>query len=415
MQEERMAKPGGNGSGSTAATDGDPADTDTSDTSDTEAAEEHHSVIHEALAGSLYDPIEEPDGENRFGVPGPALSRASAFYRGLWGAMGVLLAIAIGLAVREISSVLVLVLVSAFLAVGLNPIVELLIRRWGFKRGWAVLIVAIVVLGIITLIVFVLVSVLRDQVTSFIDHAPDLLRGLLKHKWIRHLNDKYHFINTLQDKLKDPDLASEVLRDVFSTGLGALQAVLSTVVVFVLTLYFLAALPELKHGMYSLTPASRRTRVGQLGDEILRRTGRFVVGSFLVALLAGTVTFIFLLAVGLGQYALPLALFVALLDLIPLVGSVSGAAVVTVVCLATSLNVGIAAAIFYLVYEPLEGYVIYPRVMRSSIDVPEYVTVIAVLAGGTLGGVVGALLALPIAAAVLLLIREVWIRRQENY
>jgi predicted PurR-regulated permease PerM len=124
------------------------------------------------------------------------------------------------------------------------------------------------------------------------------------------------------------------------------------------------------------------------------------------------VTLIFLLIVGLGQYALPLALFVALLDLVPLVGSITGATVVTIICLATSLNTGIAAAIFYLIYEPLEGYVIYPRVMRSSVDVPEYVTVIAVIAGAALGGVIGALLALPIAAAALLLIREVWIRRQ---
>ncbi len=86
---------------------------------------------------------------------------------------------------------------------------------------------------------------------------------------------------------------------------------------------------------------------------------------------------------------------------------------VTLICFASSLDAGLAAAAFYLVYEPLEGYVIYPRVMRSSVDVPEYVTVIAVLAGGALGGVVGALLALPIAAAVLLLIREVWVRRQD--
>ena len=104
---------------------------------------------------------------------------------------------------------------------------------------------------------------------------------------------------------------------------------------------------------------------------------------------------------------------VAMLDLVPIVGSVTGATVVCVVCLATSLDVGIAAVIFYVIYELAEGYAIYPRVMRSSVDVPEYVTIIAVLAGGALGGVVGALLALPIAAAVLLLAREVWVRRQD--
>ena len=360
-------------------------------------------------------PAVQSDGtaRTRFGVPGPPLSRMSAFYRGWWGAVGVLLAVAAGFAIRELESVLLLVLVSAFLAVGLNPIVELLVRR-GLKRGLAVLAVALVGLGAFALIIFTLVSAFSDQVSSFFKDGPHLLDRLEKVGWIRHLNDKYHFITNLRVKLKNPDLSSDLGRDIFSHGLGALQAVLSTVVVIVLTLYFLAALPELKKALYSLVPASRRSRVGQLGDEIIHRTGRFVIGSVLVALLAGTVTLILLLSVGLGQYALPLALFVALLDLVPLVGSVTGATVVTIICLATSLDTGLVAAAFYLIYEPLEGYVIYPRVMRSSVDVPEYVTVIAVLAGGTLGGVIGALLALPIAAAFLLLIREVWVRRQNT-
>jgi predicted PurR-regulated permease PerM len=358
-------------------------------------------------------PDYEHDPEpQRFGVPGAPLSRSSAFYRGLWATAGVLIAVAIALAVREIESVILLVVVSAFLAIGLNPLVELQIRL-GLKRGVGVLVVAVGALGVIALIIFVLVSVLLNQVTSFFNHGPRLLHNLLHHRWIRQLNDKYHFITNLQEKLKNPNFSSQVLHDVFTTGLGALQAALSTVVVFVLTVYFLAALPQLKRAMYSLAPASRRPRVSQLGDEIMRRTGRFVIGSFMVALLAGTVTLILLFSVGLGQYALPLALFVALLDLVPLVGSVTGASVVTLICLTTSLDIGIVAAIFYLIYEPLEGYVIYPRVMRSSVDVPEYVTVIAVLAGGVLGGVIGALLALPIAAGVLLLIREVWVRRQD--
>ena len=145
----------------------------------------------------------------------------------------------------------------------------------------------------------------------------------------------------------------------------------------------------------------------------MHRTGRYVIGAFAVASIAGTVTLVFLLIVGNGRFALPLALLVALLDLVPLVGSLAGATLVTLVCFATSIQVGIAAAIFYVCYELLEGYVIYPRVMRSSVDVPEYVTIIAVLVGGTLDGIVGALLSLPIAAAALYLTREVWIRRQD--
>jgi predicted PurR-regulated permease PerM len=154
--------------------------------------------------------------------------------------------------------------------------------------------------------------------------------------------------------------------------------------------------------------------VAHLGDEILRRVGRYVIGAFLVACLAGTVSLLFMLSVGLSAYALPLALMVALLDLVPLVGSILGASIVSLVGFANSLPIGIACVVFYVIYETLEGYVIYPRVMRSSVDVPEYVTIIAVLVGGAVGGIVGALLALPIGAAILLLIREVWVRRQDT-
>jgi predicted PurR-regulated permease PerM len=153
--------------------------------------------------------------------------------------------------------------------------------------------------------------------------------------------------------------------------------------------------------------------VAKLGDEILRRVGGYVVGATLTALIAGTVTFVLLLSVGLGEFALPLALAVALLDLVPLVGSVVGAALITLVGFGTSMSTGIACLIVYLIYEPIEGYVIYPRLMRSSVQLPEYVTIVAVLVGGGIGGIVGALLALPFAAMLMLLGQEVWVRRQD--
>jgi len=362
--------------------------------------------------GSLFDADPTVDPVNPYGEPGKPLSRTSALYRGFLGAIGVLLAVALGLAVREAASVLELVLIAAFLAVGFNPIVEVLIRR-GVRRGWAVLAVAILVLGAVALVVYVILGVLRDQLIAFVDDAPHLLADLKKHKSIAQLDQHFHVISALQDKLKSPQVAEQTFDGIFNAGLSVFRAVVDVVVVFVLTLYFLSALPQLKRALYSLAPRSRRERVDQLGDEILRRVGRYVIGAFLVALLAGTVSFLFLVSVGLSAYALPLATLVALLDLVPLVGSITGAGIVTIVGFANSLPIGIACLVFYVIYETLEGYVIYPRVMRSSVDVPEYVTIIAVLLGGAIGGVVGALLALPLAAAILLLVREVWVRRQD--
>ncbi len=363
--------------------------------------------------GSLYDPASaDTDDANPYGRLGKPVSRQSPFYRGFVGALGVLAALVLGYVVRQISAVIVLVIIAAFLAVGLNPIVEFLIRR-GMKRAWAVLGVAIGVLAALTGFVFVVGGVLRTQVATLINDAPRLINDLRHHKTIAHLDSKYHVLSGLERKLRRPDFVTDSFGGVFNVGLTVLNAVLTTVVVIILMIYFLAALPTLKRALYSLAPGTRRERVIQLGDEILRRVGRYVIGAVSVALIAGTVTLVFLLAVGLGQYALPLAVMVALLDLVPLVGSITGAALVCIVGLANSLTIGIACIVFYLVYETLEGYVIYPRVMRSSVDVPEYVTIIAVLVGGALGGVVGALLALPIGAGALLIVQEVWVRRQD--
>jgi predicted PurR-regulated permease PerM len=364
---------------------------------------------------TLYEPPAEPVPEEstQYGPPGPRLSTDAPFYRGFLGALGVLLALVLGWALREVQSVLVLVLVSVFLSVGLNPLVEAMIRR-GLRRGWAVLVVAVGGLGVLALVIYVLIGAVGSQISSLVNDAPHLIHDLRQHKSISHLDQRYHFLSAIETKLHDPKLLEKTFGGVFDIGLSVLGALLNTVLIVVMTIYFLAALPMLKRTGYSLVPASRRGRVASLGDEMLHRVGGYVIGAVLVALLAGTVTAVLTLSVGLGHYALPLALFVALLDLVPLVGSVTGAAAVTLIGFATSLHVGLICAIVYLIYEPLEGYVIYPRVMRSSVDVPEILTIVAVLLGGSLGGVVGALVALPIAAMIQLLTKEVWIRRQDT-
>jgi predicted PurR-regulated permease PerM len=356
--------------------------------------------------------VTRADEHSRYGPQGPKFSRSAPFLRGFIGTLGVLGAVLVGFAVREAASALTLIAIAGFLAVGLDPVVEIAVRR-GVKRGVAVLVIALAVLGVLTAFAIILGGALRTQVTSLIDHAPALLEDLRRNRTVAHLDAKYHVISALEDRLRSPDFATSTFGGIFQAGLSVLNAVVGLVIVAILTLYFLSDLPRLKRVAYSLAPASRRERVAKLGDEIIRRVGRYVVGSAMVALIAGTVTLVFLFCVGLGEYALPLALLVALLDLVPMVGAIIGAASVCIVGLATSLPVGITCIVFYLVYETLEGYVIYPRVMRSSVDVPEYVTIVAVLVGGAVAGIVGALLALPTAAAVLLIVREVWVRRQD--
>jgi predicted PurR-regulated permease PerM len=169
----------------------------------------------------------------------------------------------------------------------------------------------------------------------------------------------------------------------------------------------------MKRAAYSLAPASRRERVSILGDRILRNIGGYVSGAFVVAMCAGISTLVFLFIVGLGSYAVALAMVVALLDVIPMIGATIGAVIVCAIAFATDIRTGIIAVIFYIAYQQVENYLIYPKVMARSVEIPGALTVIAALVGGTLLGVVGALLAIPTAASILLLVREVFLPRQE--
>jgi predicted PurR-regulated permease PerM len=199
---------------------------------------------------------------------------------------------------------------------------------------------------------------------------------------------------------------------VVGVGLKLLSFLANTFIVVVLTLYFLSTLPKVKRSAYLLAPASRRPRVTDLGDRILQSVGAYVSGAFLVAMAAGISSLVFLLLVGLKQYAVALAAVVTILDVIPMIGATLGAVIVTAIGFATDPKIGLYCVIFYIAYQQLENYVIYPRVMSRSVDLPGWVIVVAALVGASLLGVVGALLAIPTAAAMTLLLREVVIPRQ---
>ncbi len=363
----------------------------------------------------LIHPDDVPDEGNDgpFGSPGTPLSRHSAFYVGFMGTVGVLVALVLGMAIREVQSVLILILVSIFLAVGLNPLVEWLMRR-GLGRRWSVLAVTVALLGFLTIFVVSLVPVLRDQIEALIESAPGWLEDLQRDSRVQNLDDKYDVIEKINERLRDPDLAESAFGSVFTVGLAVLSGLFNAFLIFVLTVYILTSLPQIKRAAYGLAPASRRQRVTYLGDEILRSVGGYVAGAFVIASLAGISSFVFLEIVGLGEYAVALALVVAILDFVPLIGATIGATIVSLIGFATEPKIGIICVVFYIVYQQAENYLIYPRVMRSSVDVPGVVTVIAVLIGGSLLGVVGALLAIPTAASLLLILREVYQPRQDT-
>ena len=164
---------------------------------------------------------------------------------------------------------------------------------------------------------------------------------------------------------------------------------------------------------YSLVPHSRRPRVILIGDEILAKVGGYVLGNVITSVIAGLGTYFWLLAFGV-PYPLLLAMFVALLDLIPVIGSTIGGVVVTLVALTVSLPVALATLAFYVAYRLAEDYLIVPRIMGRTVQVPAIVSLIAVLIGGVLLGIIGALVAIPVAAAIRVLLHEIAIRRLDK-
>ena len=173
----------------------------------------------------------------------------------------------------------------------------------------------------------------------------------------------------------------------------------------VLTIYLLADLPRIRRLIYRLTPARRRARAILIGDEVQTKVGGFVLGNLITSLIAGVGTFVWLLIFGV-PYPIVLALMVALLDLVPIVGSTVGGIIVSLVALTVSLPVAIATAIFYTAYRLLEDYLLVPRIIGRTVKVPATVTFVAVLIGGTALGLIGALVAIPVAAAIDILLRE---------
>jgi predicted PurR-regulated permease PerM len=360
----------------------------------------------------LLDRSPAEDQESTYGLPGQPLTHHSPFYVGFTGAAGALVAFWLGRQVLSISSILILIVVAMFLAVGLNPSVEFFHRR-GLKRAWAVLLVILLVLLGITGFVLAIVPVITDQVTAITDRAPAWFEQLRTNPTLEEIDERYGIIDRAQKALEGGGYADSLFGGVLGVGLAVLSAIANTFIVIVLTLYFLASLPAIKRFFYRFAPASRRERVTLLGDRILANVGGYVSGAFLVATAAGLSSLVFLFAAGLGEYAVALAVVVALLDVIPMIGATLGAVIVTAIGFATDPKIGLACVIFYVVYQQVENYVIYPRVMARSVDIPGSLIVVAALIGAALLGVVGALLAIPTAAAAQLLTKEIFLRRQD--
>jgi predicted PurR-regulated permease PerM len=318
----------------------------------------------------------------------------------------VLVAYGLAQALVRAQSVVILIVVALFIALGLNPLVRGLVHR-GVKRGLAILLVLVGVLVAVGLVLFAIVPVFAEQIGNLVTAAPGILQDTLRNPQVNALNDRFQLISRAQEFVSSGSLVQRVFGGLLGAAGAVLGALFSGFTLLILALYFLVSLPAISSAIVRLAPASRRDRASYLTAQIFLRISSYISGTFVVALIAGVLSYIFLLIVGLGEFALALAVLVAVLDIIPLIGATLGAVVVVIIGFVDSPTTGIACLIFYALYQQFENYVVQPRVFKKAVDVPGALVVIAALIGGALLGITGALLAVPVAAIALLILREV--------
>ena len=372
-------------------------------TQDDEASEERgpgESRIQEAL-DTAAEVAEKTGG---LGTPGRPVNRRSPFMIGLYGALGVAVAYGLLELFVRARSVLILIFLAFFIAAGLDPIVGWLVRH-RMPRWAAVVIVVVGGLAVIGGFLAAAIPPMASEATALAHQIPHYLHDLQnRNSQLGRLNVKYHVQDRLTKLLTSG--SGSLVGGVIGAGALVIGTVSEILAIGVLSVYFLAGLPQIKLLTYRLIPHSRRPRAILIGDEIFAKVGGYMLGSFITAVIAGLGTYLWLLAWGV-PYPLLLGTFVALLDLIPVIGSTVGGIVVSLVALTVSLPVALATLGFYIVYRLAEDYLIVPRIQGRTVELPALASLVAVLIGGVLLGIVGVLVAIPVAAAIRLLLQEV--------
>jgi predicted PurR-regulated permease PerM len=355
------------------------------------------------LAEAEAEAAEQSTPEQPLGVMGRPLNRRSPFLIGMAAAAGVAVTYGLLQVVIGVQDILILIGLSLFLAIGLEPAVSWLVGK-RFPRWVAVVTVFVVALGVIGGFLTAAIPVIVEQATQFVAKAPTYLHQIQDHNsTLGKLNDKFHLQQLIEKTFSS---GSGLTSGLLGAGQAVFSALSNLLIVVVLTMYFVADLPRIRAAGYRMLPHSRRPRAILIGDQIFAKVGGYVLGNLLISVIAGLLTLIWLLSFGV-PYAALLAITVAVLDLIPVIGSVVGGALVSLVALTVSVPVCLATIGFFVVYRLLEDYLLVPRIIGSAVKVPAIVTVVAVLLGGALLGIIGALVAIPIAAALLLLAEEV--------
>lgn len=342
---------------------------------------------------------------------------SNPFQLGLLGGLGVLTAILLGAMVGTLANVITYVFAALFIALGLDPVVSKLEKR-GLKRPIAILAVIAVVVAVFATIILLVAPEIMKQASTFKADLPTILTGISNLDFVRSLDAQFDgaitnaltgFISQLESSQNWPALFGGVVQ----VGIALINGVTGGIMIFILSLYFMASLKGFKTWLYKLVPSSRRESFKDIADDIFDSVGRYVIGQVTIASLNASFALIMMLIFQI-PFAGVLAFIAFILAMIPLVGSLTAASLITLISLATSPTAALVIAIAYLAYMQIEAYFITPRVMSRAVAVPGIVVVISALAGGALLGVLGALVSIPVAASVIIILNKVWLPYQQK-
>lgn len=337
-------------------------------------------------------------------------------YFGFMGTVGVGIAIGLYFVAVNITQLLVCMLTALFIALGLDPVVRWLEKR-KIPRPAGIVLALVVLFGAIAGFFSTLIPTIVEQTTQLVQQAPTLIKDFLNWDFFVSIDSQFHVRDRISEEVTKFFADSQAVGGVFGgvVGVGSTIAngLFGTLIVLVLSLYFLASLPSMKRWAYRLAPRSRRLRVEALSEQITRSVGNYVIGQACVAILNAVFAFVVMSIVGV-PYSILLAFVVALLAFVPLVGGLIAGVLVSLVALTNSWQTMVIYAVLYFAYLQFEAYFVSPRIMQRAVAVPGAVAVISVIAGGSLLGVLGALIAIPTAAAIMLLIKEIFLARQDR-
>lgn len=325
----------------------------------------------------------------------------------VWTVVWVLLVTAIALyLLYEVRRILIWLVIAIFFAAVLAPAVALLERR-GFRRGVAVTVVALALLLVLGGVAYALVRPLVSQSIDFAQDLPATVDRIRQAPIVRQTLERFNIESRIEQVSTDlPNQLVGLSGPLLSAFRTAGELIVGLITILVMTVFLLLYGPQFVRTGLDLVPdAERRQRLERVGGESLRAVSGWVAGNIVTSVIAAVAALIVFLILGM-PYGLLLALWVGIADLIPLVGATLGAIPAIIVGFTVSIPAGIIVTVFFIAYQQFENHVLQPAIYGRTIKLNPFLVLVAVLLGVELAGFIGALLALPVAGIVQIVVIE---------